>query len=452
MCIYFVLLGGKLNMANTTLDTLEGLSRKITIEVSKERVSEELDIAYKEAQKAADMPGFRKGKVPISKVKSTYKEKVEQQVIQALVSEAYQAALDEHSQIPIDYPMIDFKNFKEDEAFKFTAEFEVRPEVKLTKLDGLKVQKEKLDIDLTEIDKVLENMQNQMTETIPVLEERAAQQGDISIVDFVGTVDGLPLEGGTAKDFQLELGSNSFIPGFEEGIVGMKIGGTTDLKLKFPDDYHAADIAGKDVLFSVKLNSLLKKTLPELNDDFAQKIGEEFKTLQQLKDRILDDMKEGEGKRVKDDLKNRILKALIKENPVEVPKSLLKEQKDKLVEDMQNRMKQQGMTEDQYDEYKSKWDADFADTASFMIQSSFLIDALAQKLDIKASEEDIDAKLAEHATQSGMDLEQLKEFYNTPDKRAQLSYQITEDRAVQHLIDNAKVEEVDKEKLKDEKK
>ncbi len=438
-------------MSNTTLDILEGLSRKLTIEIPETKVTEELNSAYVTLQKSVTLPGFRKGKAPIAKIKPLYKDKVQEDVFNRLISETYRQALDEHKQDPISHPTVNFEPFKEGHSFNFTAQFEIKPEVSLKTYEGLKVQKEIFKVDDSQVDEVLTNIQKSKPETTPVLEARAAQLDDLAKIDFDGFVDGAPLEGGSAKDFEIQLGTNSFIPGFEEGLVGMNINDEKELNLKFPDEYHAPDIAGKDVIFKVKLHALLKKTFPEINDAFATTVNEEFKTLDDLKSRIKEDIEEGEKKRIEDDLKNRILRALVKANPVDVPLSLREEQKQKLIEDTQNRLKNQGMNEEQFEEYKQKWDSDFNETSSFMIQSSFLIDALAKKLDLKASAEDVDKKLVEYAAQSGMPIEQLEEFYKTPERRSQMSFQITEDRAIEHLIKTAKIETVEKDKLKEDK-
>ncbi|MEZ4871777.1 MAG: trigger factor [Bdellovibrionales bacterium] len=431
------------------LDKLEGLNRKLTIEVPKDKVEKEFNEAYNAIKGQVTLPGFRKGKAPISKIKNLYKDKVHQEVLQRIVQESYTAALQEHDAEPISMPRIDFDELNEEKDFVYSAEFEIRPEVKLSKYEGLKVQKEKFVVDDSKVDEVLENMQNSKAENTPVLEDRPAKVGDIAKIDFEGFIGGEPLEGGAGTDFDLELGSNSFIPGFEEGIVGMAINGTTQLNLKFPDDYHAADIAGKEVQFKVTLKGLQKKSLPAINDEFAKSISPEFDTLEALKQRIKEDMLQGETQRIEDELKSRILRVLVKENPVDVPASLFEEQKQKLIQDTQGRMAQQGMAPDQFEEYKQKWDADFSETSRFMIQSSFLIDALANELEIKASAEDVDNKIKEYAQQMGLEVDKVKQFYNSPERRSQLSFQITEDRVVKYLKDSADITEVDKDQLED---
>jgi trigger factor len=257
---------------------------------------------------------------------------------------------------------------------------------------------------------------------------------------------GSPLPGGQGQDHKLELGSNSFIPGFEEGIIGMKIGVTMDLHLKFPEEYHAKEIAGKDVTFKVTLKGIEKSVLPEINDELAKNVGG-FDTLQELRDAILEDLTLGEEGRVKEDTRNRILKALVKENPVEVPKSIHLHQKKMLMDDVKQKMQSQGMDESQFLDYASKWDKDFDESASFMIQSSFLVDAIADEKKLRATDADFEEKLNLYSEETGMDLKKLQEFYQDPDKKANLKYQLTEEKVVDFLIAKANVKEVSKEEL-----
>lgn len=431
----------------STLDKLDGLSRKLNIEVPKDDVSKAFNNAYEDIKKNVNVPGFRKGKAPIQKIKSMYQDKVKEDVLNKLISKAYVDALDEHKVDPISYPKIKVDQFEENVDFKFSAEFEVRPEVELKTYEGLEVEKEKFDVDDSQVQDILENMQSQKAEHKPISDDRPIQEGDFVKLDFKGFMNGEPLERGEAEDHVLEIGSQSFIPGFEEGLVGLKKGDEKTVDIKFPDDYHVDDIKGKPVSFEVKIKDIMEKSLPEINDEFATSLSEEFKSLDDLKDKIREDIQKSEGNRIEEEFKKRLLKALVAANPVEVPDTLHQEQKQKLEEDVKNRLKQQGLDDKAIAEYKEKWASEMDEESKFLIQSSFLIDALASKYDLKASKEDLEAKMKTYALQSGIDLEKLMEFYNTPDRRSQLSYQITEDKVIQMLADKAKVKEVPKDKL-----
>ena len=431
------------------LDKLEGLIRKLEIEVPVERVNQEYQSAYNNIKSHANIDGFRKGKAPITKIKAMYGERVTSDVVQNLVGEAYEQALNEHQLDPISHPDIQVESMGEGQPLKFTAQLEVRPEVSLKKTEKLKVEKEKVAVEDDHVAHILQNMREQKVEYKPVLVDRPAAMGDTVKIDFDGYINNEPLDGGKASDHILELGSQTFIPGFEEGVVGMKVDENREIELKFPDEYHASDIAGKPVLFKVKLNQISEKVYPEIDDEFAKSLSDEYSSLQELKERIVEDIKRSEENRVQEEFKKRLLKALVAENPVEVPQSLHKEQKQRLLQDIQQKMKQQGMNEADMNEYQKKWDSELNEESSFLIQSSFLIDAIAKKHELSASSADVDVKLKDYASQTGIDFDRIKEFYNTPERRSQISYQITEDKVIDLLISQADIKEVEKEKLND---
>jgi trigger factor len=439
-------------MTKTSLESTSALERKLNIEVPASEVQAAFDRAIQGIQRHVAIKGFRKGKAPISTVKSIYGDKVKQDVIQDIIQTHYGKALKEHSLDPISYPTIEFDPLEDEKNFAFTAEFEVRPDVKIKQVDGLPVKREKFTVNDDLVNSTLEDIRKSRASTGPMLEDRAAQMGDIAVIDFKGYVDGKELENGAAQGHELELGSNSFIPGFEEGIVGMRVGGNARIKVAFPAQYHVAELAGKPVEFEVVLKELKRKTLPELNDEFAKSVGE-YADLNALKAAIREDFEKRESKRIADDLKNRLMKVLVDRNPVEVPKALLVDQKKALIEDFQKRMEQQGMGTDQYEQYKDKWNADFEETASYMIQSSFLIDKIAADQNLRAGPADVEAKLKEYAAQTGIEMKRIQEFYGDADKKARLAYQITEEKVLEFLLSKAKIQDVSREEIeKDEPK
>ncbi len=435
----------------STVENTGGLSRKLEISVPAETVSGAFDRIFKNIQKNADLKGFRKGKAPLETIKKMYADRVQQDVAQDLVSQGYTKALQEHDLTPITQPQVKFDSLDADKEFSFTAEFEIRPEVELKNYEGLKVEKEKLDVNDERINQVLERVRESKATEVPVLEDRPAQEGDIAEIDFFGKVNGEPLEGGEAKGYKLGLGTNSFIPGFEEGVIGMKIGQTKTLNLKFPDEYGNADIAGKPVSFDVTLHKLHKKSLPELNDALAKEVGD-FENLEALKDIIRKDLEAEDSHRIKEDMKSRLLKALVEANPVEVPQQLHAQQKAALMADVEKRLGQQQMSPADIEEYKKKWDSDFNETADFMIQSSFLIDALAEKYNITATKKELEDRLRQYSQQTGIDFERVKEFYGEGSRMGNLEYQIIEAKVVDKLEELSDVKEVPADQLKKDEK
>lgn len=430
----------------STVENTGGLGRKLSIEVPAAKVTGAFDRIFKQIQKTADLKGFRKGKAPIATIKTMYKDRVGQDVAQDLISEAYPQALTEHNLTPISQPHVHFGQLEEDKDFSFTAEFEIRPEVTLKKYEGLSVQKEKLEIPSERVDTVLERLRQSKAELVPVLEDRPSQSGDTAEIDFFGKIDGQPLQGGEAKGFQLELGSNSFIPGFEDAVVGMRPGTTKTIDLKFPEDYGNAEIAGKPVSFDVTLHKLQKKKLPELTDDFAKSLGD-YESMAALRQIIEKDLEAEEEGRVKEEFKTRLLKELVKQNPVDVPEKLKAQQKAALVADVEKRLRNQGMGNTEVEDYKAKWDADFNETAAFMIQSSFLIDTLAEKLNITVGVKELEERLQRYAQQTGIDFTRVKEYYSQGSRMGNLEYQVIEEKVVEKLTELANVKEVPADQL-----
>lgn len=430
----------------TSIENVSTLQRKLNIHVPVTEVQAAFDRAFQGIQRNVTVKGFRKGKAPISAIKSIYGDRVKQDVIQDIVQSKYAQAVREHSLDPINYPTIEFDPLEDDKDFQFTAEFEVRPEVKIAQIEGLPVKKEKWQMTEALVDSTIEDIRKSQAAINPVLEDRLAESGDIAVVDFKGFVDGKELENGAAENHHLELGTNSFIPGFEEGVIGMRPGVTATLRLKFPTEYHVKDLADKDVEFQVRLKELKKKVLPEVNDEFAKTLGP-YDGLAGLRQAIRDDFEKREGKRINDDVRNRLLKALVDRNPVHVPNSLMQDQKKALIEDFEKRMQQQGMTADKYEDYKKNWDKDFEGTASYMIQSSFLIDQIAADKGLRATGADLELKFKEFAQQSGIDVERVKEFYKEDERKSRLAYQITEEKVLDYLLSTAKIDEVSREQL-----
>lgn len=441
------------------LEKVSNLGRKLNITVPAEAVNTAFDRVFKGIQKQANIKGFRQGKAPLQTIKSIYGERVRQDVVQELVQKHYFQALQAEKLDPISYPEFEFEVPEENKEFSFTANFDVKPDIQLKKYEGLEVETEKYEPNEKKVEDVLKNIQNSRAQLVDLLEDRPAISGDNAVVDFEGFVDGKLLEGGKGVDHQLELGSNSFIDGFEAGIVGMKVGESKTLNLKFPSPYHAPELAGKPVEFKVTLKGLKKKSLPELNDEFVAELmggasmgGESektTKTLEGLKETIRKDLEESDKKRIEGDLKNRLLKKLVSENPVDVPHSMLTEQKAALIEDMKKKMLDQGLSDEQFKEYVGKWDGDFSKTASEMIQSGFLIDAIAKKHDLLWTEKDYEAKLEEYAQQTGIELPRIREFYGRDEQKNRLTYMLTEEKVIAFLLKSAKLKEVAAAKLKD---
>lgn len=435
---------------DVTVEVTQGLQRKLNVEIPQDVVNSTFDKIYQSIQRSVEIKGFRKGKAPLKTIKTMYKDRVQGDVAQDLIQSHYPEALKSQSVDPISYPEFEFEDPSENKDFSFSAIFDIRPEVKLKKWQGLEVEKEKFVLDQAKVDQALNNVRASRTTYVDVLEDRPAQNGDVAVIDFEGFVDGKPLENGKGEGHNLELGAKQFIEGFEEGVVGMKVGGQKTLNLKFPSPYHSAELAGKAVDFKVTLKSLKKKELPEITDEFLKSIGAQ-QNAEEFKKTVAQDLENSEKKRIEDNFKNTLLKKLVKENPVDVPVSLQKDQKAALIEDFKKRMTEQGMQPNEFETYVQKWDSDFAATAAEMIQSSFLIDKLAQENDLVCKKEDVDQRFEDYAKQTGIELSRIKEWYSKPEQMSRLTYMITEEKVIKLLTEKAKIKEVDAKDIKEEK-
>ena len=427
----------------------EGLQRKLNVEINQAVVKSAFEKAYQDIQRQVEIKGFRKGKAPLTTIRLMYKDRIQGDVAQDLISKHYPVALQDQKIEPISYPEFEFDDPTEEKDFMFAAIFDVRPEVKVKKWEGLEIEKEKYTFDPAKIDQVIANIRNSKAEFVPVLDDRPAQMGDAAIIDFEGIVNGKPLENGSGQDHNLELGSKQFIDGYEEGICGMKIGQVRTLDLKFPTPYHAKELEGQPVSFKVTLKSLKKKVLPEMTDDLLKTIGAN-QTVEEFKKTVQEDTEQTEKKRIEDSFKNRLLKKLVLANPVDVPASLMKEQKGSLIEDFKKRMTEQGMQPTEFEDYVQKWDSDFAKTAGEMIQSSFLIDKLSQEHNLICTQADLDNKYEEYSKQTGIEIARIKDWYNKPEQTSRLTYQITEEKVMKLLTEKAKIKEVDAKDIKEE--
>ena len=429
----------------SNLEKVSSLERKLNIEIPSPEVQAAFEKAFLDIQKSTTIKGFRKGKAPLTTIRSIYGDKVKQDVLHDLVEENYWAALREHALHPAGTPTIDFNPLTEGD-FKFSAAFEIFPEIVVNNFEQLPILREKMpDIEGKVEDALNRILENRATD-VPVLEDRPAKSGDIAMIDFEGFLNDQPFEGGKADDLPLKLGSKNFIDGFEEGVIGMKPGDTKSLQLKFPQDYHAQNLAGKDVRFEVKLKSLKTKSRPNLDDEFAKSLGS-YATLEDFKKMLRESIQRDEENRIREDVKARVLRALVERNPVEVPKTLHDKQKSDLIGDVSQRIKEDGGSASDIEEYKKKWNEEFDKSATFMIQSGLLLDALAEKLSLSATEDEIETKIRDYAASSGIELSKLKEHYSRRAARSKLAFKITEEKVIDFLLSKSQIREVSPEEL-----
>lgn len=415
------------------VEKLEKNMAKLTIEVSAEKVEKAIQTVYQKAKKNINIPGFRKGKAPRQLIEKMYgKEVFYNDAIDELLPEAYSEAVDECAEELVSRPQIDVVQFESGKPFVFTAEVAVKPEVTLGEYKGVQVEKVPVEVLDEEVEAEVMKEREANSRTITV-DDRAVEDGDIVSLDYEGFVDGVPFEGGKGENYDLTIGSGSFIPGFEEQLVGAETDKELDVNVTFPEEYHAKDLAGRAAVFKCRVNAIKVKELPEVDDEFAQEVSE-FDTLDEYKAdiraRLLKD-KEEDAKKMKEDA---VIEKIIAGAQMDIPDAMVEFQTEQLMEDFAQRMQAQGLSLSQYFQYTGmtaeQYKEQMKPRALQNIQSRLVLEAVAAAEKIEITEEDTDAEFQRLADLYKMDLEKVKNLLG--EDRLE---DIKKDLAIQKAID-----------------
>ncbi len=422
----------------TTRKNLSETKVQLTIIVGPKELAAAEQVALTKLAKQQKVPGFRAGKAPLSVVAKSINPGAlaEQSLDDALNRAIAEAFLAEKIQA-LDRPQVEVKKFVPSETLEFTAEVEILPQVKLGDYKNLSVVPEKVTVSSAEIDEIIERMRQGLATKQAV--SRAAKDGDETIIDFVGKRDGVAFDGGTANDYALTLGSHQFIPGFEEAIIGHKVGEVFDIDLAFPKDYHAKDLAGQKVTFTVTLNKLEAKELPEVNDEFAQKTGT-FDSLKQLKDDIKSELSKQKERTNGEKLRDQLIDQLIAKSTVPVPEILIEDQMKSLERDFTQNITYQGLTFDDYlsssnfkdeDDWRAK---EVRPAAERRVKAGLVLAELTKLEDVTLTDEQIDEHVEVHRQQYLNDPETLKQF-DTPEVRRDIANHFLTEQTIERLVD-----------------
>ncbi len=410
------------------------------IEVAADVFKDSMMKSYRKNVKSIAIPGFRKGKVPKQIIEKLYGEEVfYDDAINFCCPDAYEEAVKETGIDPVEMPKIDIVTIKEGDPFVFSATVTVRPEVTLGQYKDIEAEKPAVVVSDEEIDNEVAKMRDNAA-SIETIEEGKAEKGDTVILDFDGSVDGVPFEGGKAENFRLELGSGQFIPGFEDQLIGQEIGADVDVNVTFPEDYHAADLAGKAALFKCKIHKLERKNLPEVDDEFAKDVSE-FDTLEELRKSIAENLLHSKEHEAEHKFEDAVVDAVVDAASVEVPQCMIDQQVERQVQDMSYRMQSQGLTIEQYMQYTGQTldniRDQMKDSAAVNVKRSLVLEAIMKAENIEASDEDVEAEYAKMADMYKMEVDKVKEIMgqNAADLKADLSVRKT----VEFLKDSAKV-------------
>lgn len=421
----------------TTLKQLSDTKVQLTISVAAKELKDAEQVALTKLAKTVKVPGFRAGKVPMSVAeKHVDPQALQEQALDDALSKAVaEAFLKEKVQV-IARPEVEIKKFVPGETLEFTAEAEVVPKIKLGNYKKLTAKPDKIEVSAAEIDEILDRMRNGFAEKTEV--KRAAKMGDETVIDFLGKKDGVAFDGGAAQDFTLGLGSNQFIPGFEEGIVGHKPGDEFDIDLAFPKDYHAKDLAGQKVTFTVTLKKILESKLPELDDELAAKAGP-FTKLSELKDDIKREISAQKERQNNERFKDALLTELIEKSTVPVPEILVNDQMASIEQDFQRNLLYQGLTLESYlatnnfkdeDEWRDK---EVRSTATRRVQAGLVLAELTNAEKITATDDEIDEHVEIHKQQYANNPEVLKQF-ETPEVRQDIANHYLSEKTIEHLM------------------
>ena len=393
---------------------------KLTFEIEPAKIKEGLDVAFNRVKKSLNVPGFRKGKVPRQIFNKMFgEESLYQDALNAVLPEAYTNAVKESDIKPVDQPEIDVESMEKDSAWVLTAKVTVEPEVELGEYKGLEVAAQSTEVTDEDVDAELNRMREQQAELV-LKEDAPAEKGDTVVIDFNGTIDGVPFEGGKSENYSLELGSNTFIPGFEDQLVGHKADEDVDVKVTFPEDYQAEDLQGKEAVFATKIHEVKAKELPELDDDFAKDVDEEVETLVELK------------AKVREELENN-----------KIPTVMIDEDVHRQMEQYLGGMQQQGISADMYYKLTGTTEEDlhkqFEEGAAKRVKTNLVLEAIVAAEGVTATEEEIDKEIKELAAQYGMDEKAVRSALSDD----MLNHDISIRKVVDEITDSAKQVEKD---------
>ncbi len=422
------------------VEKLEKNMAKLTIEASAEDLEKAIEKAYQKQKKQISIPGFRKGKVPRQMVEKMYGKAVfYEDAANELIPDAYEKALEECEEDIVSSPKIEVTQIETGKPFVFTATVALKPEVKLGKYKGVKVDKIDVEVTDADVDAEIDKEREKNARNITV-EDRAVKDGDITTLDFEGFVDGVAFDGGKGENYPLTIGSGAFIPGFEEQLVGAEIGKEVEVKVTFPEDYQAENLKGKDAVFKCTVKEIKEKQLPELDDEFAGEVSE-FDTLAEYKEDVKKTLTEKKQKDAKNAKENAAVDAAVAVCEMEIPEAMLETQQKQMLDEFAQRISMQGLTMEQYFQFTgSSYQQMFEQVkpqAEERIKARLVLEAIAKAENLEATEEEYEKELQNMADIYQMELDKVKELLGDREKK-NIMQDLAVRKAAEFVADNAK--------------
>ena len=410
---------------------------EFTIEAAK--FDEAIKTVYSKNAKYFNIPGFRKGKAPMNIVERYYGDEIfYEDAFNEVVPEVYEKELKENNIEAVSRPDLDVKQIGKGQDLIFTAVVQTKPEVKLGKYKGIELKKVEYNVSDADIEHELGHMQEKNARLVSI-EDRPVEKGDITVIDFEGFVDGVAFEGGKAQNHELTIGSNTFIPGFEDQIIGMKIDEEKDINVKFPEDYFSENLKGKDAVFKVKLHEIKKKELPKLDDEFAKDVSE-FDTLKELKESIKQKIEEENKTKAKYEMQDAAVKAVCDDVEIDIPSGMIETEVDNMVREIEQRLSYQGMKLENYLQMIGKTNEEFRkeyeEQAKTSVKNRLVIEAIIKAEKIEPDELTVEEKIKEMAELYGQKEEQLKQNEGFVQY---IKESLKSEKAVEFIVENAKI-------------
>jgi len=419
----------RMGTMNYKIKEVNGCTKLLSFSFDSVDLSAEINESLKVKQKDANLKGYRPGKAPLSVIQQMYGPQVENEALYSFVTKEFYNAIDKEGLKPVGYPKFDNTKYEADSKnIAFEATVEIFPEFEIKDYSSYSFSKEPDAIEEKDLELVQKQMLDSKAELTLVEGDVAVEKGHFTIMNFEGEKeDGERPENMKGKEFSLEIGSNQFIPGFEEGLIGMKKGEKKTLELTFPENYHAEDLKNAKVKFHVELNEIKEKKHSDFNDEFVK--GFDFESVEDFKAKTLDRLAADKKRRSDEKLHQEILEKLVEENKFDLPKAMVESQVKALKDETDKSLKQNGFNDTMVEDYFNKWSADFETKADFQVRSGLILNKLAEKYNVETLDSDLDAKFEEMSKASGMDFKQVKEMYGGNENLVNnLKYAIREEK------------------------
>lgn len=427
---------------NAKMEKVENNVVKLEITVEAEKFNEAVQKAYKKNSKKFNVPGFRKGKAPLSIIKKYYGEGAfYEDAINFCCDDTYPIALEENNIKPVDYPQIDIVEVGEGKDFIYTAKVTVTPEVELGEYEGVEVKKVEYPVTEEDIDNELKATQEKNARIETKEENEALEKGNIAVIDFKGSVDGVAFEGGEATDYSLEIGSGAFIDNFEDQLIGLKKDETKDIEVTFPEEYGKEELNGKKAVFNVTVKEIKIKELPEIDDEFVKEVSE-FDTLEELKNDIKTKKEESNNAKAKAEYEDHVVDAVCDNAKVDIPEVMIKNETDQMIKELEMKLKYQGLDLDSYYKFTNSSEEKVRDymkeTAEKRVKTRLVIEKIAVAAEIKPTEEELLEKATEAAKQYGTkDVEKMAKVLLDA-QRSMLEQDLTNGKVIDLLVEKSK--------------